>query len=178
MRINIKQLQAIMICSESKAEEFCEPLNNAMDKYSINTLLRESAFLAQVGHESGRLVYVQEIATGKEYEGRKDLGNTKAGDGVKFKGRGLIQITGRTNYKQCGTDLKLDLLTHPELLETTENACLSAAWFWDKHHLNPLADQQLLSSITKVINGGLNGQLDRQLLYNKAKSILSDKRQQ
>ena len=178
MRINIKQLQAIMSCSESKASEFCEPLNNAMEKYSINTLLRESAFLAQVGHESGRLFYVKEIASGKAYEGRKDLGNTKVGDGVKFKGRGLIQITGRNNYRQCAIDLKLDLLAHPELLETPVNACLSAAWFWDSHHLNPLADQQLLSSITKVINGGLNGQLDRQLLYNKAKSILSDKRQQ
>ena len=100
------------------------------------------------------------------------------GDGVKFKGRGLIQITGCTNYTLCGTDLNLDLLTHPELLEETDNACLSAGWFWNKHHLNPLADQQLLSSITKVINGGLNGQLDRQLLYNKAKTILSDKRQQ
>ena len=178
MRITTKQLQAIMSCRESKASEFCEPLNNAMEKYSINTLLREAAFLAQVGHESGRLFYVKEIASGKAYEGRKDLGNTQAGDGVKFKGRGLIQITGRNNYKLCGTDLKLDLLTHPELLETTDNACLSAAWFWDKHHLNPLADQQLLSSITKVINGGINGQLDRQLLYNKAKLILSDKRQQ
>ena len=178
MRITTQQLQIIMFCSESKANEFCDPLNNAMAKYSINTLLRESAFLAQVGYESGRLTYVQEIASGKEYEGRKDLGNTKVGDGVKFKGRGLIQITGRTNYKQCGTDLKLDLLTHPELLETIENACLSAAWFWDKHHLNPLADQQLFSNITKVINGGLNGQLDRQLIYNKAKKTLSDKRLQ
>ena len=167
-----------MSCSESMASEFCEPLNNAMEQYSINTLLRESAFLAQVGHESGRLFYLKEITSGRAYEGRKDLGNTKVGDGVKFKGRGLIQITGRNNYKLCGDALKLDLLTHPELLETHVNACLSAAWFWDSHHLNPLADQQLLSSITKIINGGLNGQLDRQLLYNKAKTILSDKRQQ
>ena len=178
MRINVQQLQAIMTCSELKASEFCEPLNNAMEKYSINTLLREAAFLAQVGHESGRLFYVKEIARGKAYECRKDLGNTKACDGVKFKGRGLIQITGRNNYKQCGNDLKLDLLSHPELLETTDNACLSAAWFWNTHHLNPLADQQLLSSITKIINGGQNGQLDRQLLYNKAKIVLADKRQQ
>ena len=102
----------------------------------------------------------------------------KVGDGVKFKGRGLIQITGRNNYKLCGDALKLDLLAHPELLETPVNACLSAAWFWDSHHLNPLADQQLLSSITKIINGGQNGQLDRQLLYNKAKIVLADKRQQ
>ena len=124
------------------------------------------------------MFYVKEIASGKAYEGRKDLGNTKVGDGVKFKGRGLIQITGRNNYRQCAIDLKLDLLAHPELLETPVNACLSAAWFWYVNHLNPLADQQLLSSITKVINGGLNGQLDRQLLYTKAKTILSDKRQQ
>ena len=67
-----------MSCSQNKASEFCEPLNNAMEKYSINTLLRESAFLAQVGHESGRLFYVKEIASGKAYEGRKDLGNTQA----------------------------------------------------------------------------------------------------
>lgn len=173
MQINAKQLREIMVCSEAKAKEFCEPLNVAMNQYAINTLLRQSAFLAQIGHESGHLVYVQEIASGKAYEGRKDLGNIQSGDGVKFKGRGLIQITGRNNYKQCGADLKLDLINQPELLELPINACLSAAWFWNSHHLNPLADQQLFTQITKVINGGLNGQLDRQSLYIKAKTVLA-----
>ena len=173
MQITATELRDILACSEARANEFCGPLNAAMNQYAINTLLRQSAFLAQIGHESGRLVYVQEIASGKAYEGRKDLGNTQSGDGVKYKGRGLIQITGRTNYKQCGKDLKLDLINHPELLETPTNACLSAAWFWNTHHLNPLADQQLFSSITKSINGGLNGQLDRQALYIKAKKVLA-----
>src|SRR5258707_58804 len=120
-----------------RATDFLTPLRDAMREFSIDASPeREAAFLAQIAHESGELRYVHEIASGEAYEGRHDLGNTEAGDGVRFKGRGLIQVTGRANYAACGLALDLPLLFHPELLESPDNACRSAAWFWDKHGLN------------------------------------------
>ena len=95
-------------------------------------------FIAQIGHESGQLKYSEEIASGKAYEGRKDLGNTQQGDGVKFKGRGLIQITGRFNYIQLSKDLGEDFIKNPELLSTPKYAVQSACWFWNKNKLNDL----------------------------------------
>lgn len=112
-----------------------------------------AAFIAQVGHESGQLKYVKEIwgptAAQARYEGRKDLGNTVAGDGSKYRGRGLIQITGRANYMACGEGLGLDLLALPELLEIPQHACMSAAWFWATRGLNTLADADDFKMITQ-----------------------------
>lgn len=170
--LSAKELSDIASCSLSRANVFIGSINKTMDKYLINTPLRQCHFLAQVLHESGRLVYVKELASGSAYEGRKDLGNTQAGDGVRYKGRGLIQITGRANYQAISNDFGIDFIKHPEFLETAENATLSAGWFWDKHGLNSLADLDLLVKITKVINGGQNGIDDRRAILVKAKSIL------
>lgn len=159
-------------CPLARASKWVDAINHAMDKYSINTPLREAHFLAQIGHESGRLIYVKELASGKAYEGRKDLGNTVAGDGVTYKGRGLIQITGRNNYQAISNDLGIDFIKHPEFLETAENAALSAGWFWNRHNLNAKADLDLLTQITKTINGGTNGLADRLLLLGLAKHAL------
>jgi putative chitinase len=120
-------------------------------------------FLAQVGHESGQLRYVLELASGKAYEGRADLGNTSPGDGVRYKGRGLIQITGKHNYVLCGLALDLPLLDTPELLEEPAYAAASAGWFWHNKNLNALADLDDLVKVTKRINGGTNGMLDRDI---------------
>jgi putative chitinase len=143
-----------------------------MQKGSINTPLRQAHFLAQLGHESGELRYTQELASGTAYEGRKDLGNTQPGDGMRFKGRGLIQLTGRANYtafsKACGQDL----LTHPELLAETPLAVDVAVWFWAQHGLNALADKDDVVRITKRINGGTNGLADRQILLARTKWFL------
>jgi putative chitinase len=122
---------------------------------------RETHFLAQVAHESGGFNYVRELASGDAYEGRADLGNTEPGDGVRFKGRGLIQITGKANYAACGDALGVDLLLTPELLERPDLAARSAGWYWDSRHLNELADRGDARAITKKINGGLNGYQDR-----------------
>ena len=103
--LNANWLALIMGCKLKLASQWLAPINKAMAKYEINTELRMAHFLAQIGHESGGLVYVRELASGKAYEGRKDLGNTQLGDGIKYKGRGLIQITGRANYKACGDAL-------------------------------------------------------------------------
>jgi len=170
--ITINQLTQSLRCPIARAEKWVDCINAAMFQFDINTPLREAHFLAQIGHESGRLIYTHEIASGSEYEGRKDLGNTEVGDGRRFKGRGLIQVTGRTNYKSCGDALGIDFINSPELLEVPQNAALSAAWFWSIRKLNELADADNLIAITKKINGGLNGLDDRKLLLDSSKLAL------
>mgnify|MGYP003604668481 FL=1 len=138
---------------------------------------RVAAFIAQIGHESGQLKYVKEIwgptAAQARYEGRKDLGNTVAGDGSKYRGRGLIQITGRANYMACGEGLGLDLIKQPELLEKPQHSCMSAAWFWATKGLSTLADAGQFDKITQRINGGQNGAADRQALYARGLKVLA-----
>jgi putative chitinase len=144
-----------------------------MYTYGISdTPIREAAFVAQVAHESGSFRYTKEIASGEAYEGRADLGNTEPGDGVRFKGRGYIQVTGRANYKACGEALGLDLIEHPELLEDITNACRSAAWFWYIKGLNQLGDKGDFLGITKRINGGTNGWKERMAFFDRAKLLL------
>lgn len=143
-------------------------LLGGMQAYQIDTTLRENHFLAQIAHESGEFRYLKEIASGRAYEGRMDLGNNQQGDGIRFKGRGLIQITGRTNYAHLSRDLGMDFLAQPVLLETPEYACLSAAWFWNSKNLNVWADKDDFLTITKRINGGTNGLEDRQMYLERA----------
>lgn len=193
MNLSISQLKACMpfisreVLSEYEARmlKFLDPINQTLTKYEISTPERACCFISQVAHESGRLRYVKELATGEAYEGRKDLGNTQAGDGVKFKGRGLIQTTGRSNYLLTGTELGLDLINHPELLELPINAALSAGFFWKRNKLNDICDQApdwthvwkgkaytRFSWLTVRINGGLNGYDDRLNYYQLAKKVI------
>ena len=171
--IHLDEIKKLMpYLTTARAEGFLDPLNAAMAEFDITTPLREAAFLAQVAVESGELKYVRELASGAAYEGRAELGNTHAGDGAKFRGRGLLQITGRDGYARCGDALGLDLVLAPELLEDPVNACRSAAWYWKRHGLNELADQENFLLITKRINGGTTGYPARQTYYEHAKSIL------
>jgi len=164
-------------CSADRAAAWAEALTRAMEAHDISTPERQAAFLAQIGHESGRLKYVRELwgptAAQKGYEGRADLGNTVPGDGFKYRGRGLIQTTGRHNYLKTGMALGLDLIEHPELLEQPENAANSAAWFWEEHGLNELADAGDFIRITRRINGGVNGLAERQALLQTATEALA-----
>ncbi len=166
------QLLAIARVGRERMAIFVDPLNAAMHEARINTGLRQAAFLAQVMHESGRLMYMKELASGIKYEGRVSLGNTQPGDGVKYKGRGPIQITGRANYTAIMMDLGIDCVEHPELLEQPAEGCRASAWFWSTRQLNALADAGDFEQITKKINGGLNGQPDRLALYSVAKKVL------
>ncbi len=100
------------------------------------------------------------------------LGNTAPGDGWKYRGRGLIQLTGKSNYRKCGEAMGLDLVPHPELLEQPESAAMSAAWFWSANGLNELADAGQFEKITKRLNGGLTGQADRVALRDYAAGVL------
>lgn len=180
MLITEQQLRQIMPLARGRAAVFLPYLNAAMVRRKINTARRAAAFLAQIGHESGQLLYMRELASGAAYDiGRlaAQLGNTPAadGDGQRYKGRGLIQITGRSNYRSCSLALFGDerLLERPELLEQPEWAAESAAWFWESKGLNALADTMDFNRITRRINGGLNGLADRLALWGKAREVLA-----
>lgn len=172
--ITREQLVAVMPNAHKKADAWLGPLNDAMAEFEINTPARIGSFLAQVAHETGELVWIKEIASGAAYEGRKDLGNIEPGDGIRYKGRGLIQVTGRSNYAQCGAALGVDLIAQPEQLEQPVLACRSAAWFWYSRGLNALADAGDFIKITRRINGGTNGLADRQHYYARAQAALQD----
>jgi putative chitinase len=173
--------------------KWLEPLLETFEKYQINTPKRQACFLGQTMHESGSFKFTREnlnysakalmatwpsrfpdlaIATqferqpekiaNKVYSGR--MGNTEDGDGAKYIGRGLIQVTGKENYTHCGEALGIDLVFTPQLLEEPRYAALSAGWFWNKKGLNALADEGTKDSfevMTKRINGGLLGLDDR-----------------
>lgn len=180
MALSIQQLQQILPNAGPKAGVFAPVLNAAMGRFGIVTPARQAAFIAQVGHESGQLRYVRELGSDK-YLAKYDtgtlaarLGNTPAadGDGQKYRGRGLIQITGLDNYLRCGEALGLDLVNHPELLEQPQHAAASAAWYWQQKGLNTLADRGAFETITRRINGGLNGQDDRLELWERARKVL------
>jgi len=160
----------------ARAEAFLPHIDAAMAEFGIDTPARQAAFLSQVGHESGGLRWLTELwgptPAQERYEGRKDLGNTEAGDGYKYRGRGLLQTTGRYNYMQTGEALGLDLLAAPELLAQHEAAARSAAWYWQTHNLNAPADIGDYVVITKKINGGLNGYAERLALYELAQQVL------
>lgn len=176
--ITLDQLRQIIPFAGPRAAVFVVPINEAMDEFGIDAPARQAAFIAQIAHESGSLRYVRELASGEAYDtGRlaERLGNTPEadGDGQRYRGRGLIQITGASNYRACGLALGLDLLANPELLEQPNHACRSAAWFWGSRGLNALADAGDFERITRKINGGLNGLADRLAFYQRASEVLA-----
>lgn len=182
MSVTQDQLVNILPNARTQAGVFISALNAAMERFLINTPKRIAAFLAQVGHESGQLQYVRELGN-NQYLSKYDtgtlalrLGNTPEadGDGQKYRGRGLIQITGRSNYRQCSLGLFGDerLLSLPELLEQPQWAAESAAWFWQQNGLNELADRDQFNTITRRINGGLNGLQDRLEIWARARAVL------
>jgi putative chitinase len=182
--MTLGQIKETTCSSTANSEKFMAYINDACNRFQIDTPIRQLCFLAQVGHESGSLFYTEELASGAAYEGRIGLGNTQPGDGVRFKGRGLIQITGRANYKAAGDALGVDFIKNPVLLggknvkvcnsEQLKNAAMSAGWFWNSRKLNAIADTIDIAKpidsgtnltnfilMTKKINGGTNGLNDR-----------------
>jgi len=160
----------------ARASLWLSPILTAFDQAQCDTPARQAAFLAQTGHESLSFGLTRELwgptPAQVGYEGRADLGNTQPGDGFRFRGRGLIQITGRANYAACGEALGLDFLAHPELLEQPDGASRSAAWFWSRHGLNAYADDGDFVTLTRRINGGTNGLADREARWQTAKTAL------
>ena len=185
-------------------DKWLDGLNHCFDKYEINTPERQACFLAQVMHESGGFKFLEEnlnysaqalmrtwgsrfpdLDTAEKFEYKPEkiankvyagrMGNIEEGDGYKYRGRGLIQLTGRENYANFGHNVDVDVLSNPDLLATPEYATLSAGWYWNKRNLNSLADNMDVEGITKKINGGVNGLADRKARTEKVLAILRDK---
>jgi putative chitinase len=133
--------------------------------------LRFAHFFAQLGHESAGFRYMEEIASGQAYEGRRDLGNTEPGDGRRYKGRGPIQLTGRANYRDYGRRLGIDLEQHPEIAALPSFGLLTACTYWTVKGLNAFADRDDVETITRRINGGLNGYADRKARLAAMKAL-------
>ena len=145
-------------------------------RFAIDTALRQAHFLAQCAHESAGLAAVVERGSDAyfaRYDGRKTLGNMQPGDGARFRGRGLIQLTGRRNYTHYGVLLGVDLAGHPERAAAFPLAAETAACFWRENGLNALADRDDISAVTRRINGGLNGLASRARFLAKAKAALA-----
>lgn len=205
LMITIEQLSEIMPLAGARARHFLDPLNAAMAEFGIDTPEREAAFLAQAAHESGqlgdlvenlnysadRLVQVfprrfnpveaaaysrqPERIANHIYALRMSNGDAASGDGWRFRGRGIFQLTGRGNYAACSKALYNDegvLIEQPELIETPEGACRSAGWFWQSRELNKWADADDFKTLTIRINGGLAGWTDRIGYYGRAQNSL------
>lgn len=174
--ISFEEFAAATGLNQDKAQQWYPDVRAACLEFGIVGCARTAAFLAQVGHESGSFRYVREIwgptSAQTRYEGRSDLGNVKPGDGSRFRGRGLIQITGRYNYEQASKALRVDFVNAPEWLETPAMAARSAAWWWASHGCNELADAGDFTALTRRINGGLNGLDDRRSRWDRAKGVL------
>ncbi len=171
--VSVEQLRAIMPnLSVARASQLLPYLNDAMIKGGINTPARQAAFLAQLAHESVGLTAFEEFASGAAYEGRTDLGNTQPGDGVRFKGRGPIQLTGRANYRAAGQALGLDLENNPARAADLDVGFRTAVWFWNSRNLNFYADNGNFDAITYRVNGGYNGKASRDAYYARARQVL------
>lgn len=168
--------EMIKAIAPNSKEEVIGPLvgylNKYMPKYEVNNYLRVCHFLAQAAHEAASFRTLEEYASGAAYEGRKDLGNVQRGDGVRYKGRGIFQLTGRANYRAIGAKIGMDLENNPELAESPEVSVLTALEYWRSRNLNKWADEDNVERITRLINGGLNGFEDRKKYLARCKQVI------
>jgi putative chitinase len=148
-------------------------LQATLAEYDITDRLRIAHFLAQTCHESAGFRTTEEFASGGAYEGRADLGNTEPGDGRRFKGRGLLQITGRANYREYGEALGVDLVADPARAADPALSLRIACEYWKRRKINAACDRDDVVRVTKLINGGLNGLDDRSALTAKVKAVLA-----
>lgn len=162
--------------SQARAEELALSANVHMRTYKIlENEQRLAHFIAQLAHESGNFRYMEEIASGAAYEGRKDLGNTEKGDGTRYKGRGPIQLTGRANYRKYGRALGIDFESNPQIVALPSIGMLVACKYWADNKLNELADKDDINLITLRINGGYNGLADRKAKLGVMKNMMGKK---
>lgn len=177
MNVTKEQIIKIMPNAKNRVATYIGYINTYIREFEINTPLRLAHYLAQIAVESGELRYTEELASGAAYDtGRKAvaLGNTpeKDGDGQKYKGRGLLQLTGRSNYAAYKRYCGFDVVQKPQLLARPLGAVRSSMWYWKTHGLNELADADDITLITRRINGGLNGFERRKQYLERAKEAL------
>lgn len=147
-------------------------LNSCLDKFNINTPLRIRHFISQCSHESGCGIYIEELANGTAYENRRDLGNTCTGDGPRYKGAGYIQLTGRSNYQALANYLGDQSVMQGVDYVANNYPWTSAGYWWYKNNMNTLCDSGAdCITVTKRVNGGINGLADRQKYYDLCCSI-------
>lgn len=172
-RNTLRALFSRMGATVTRAAELSLAANVHFRTYGIlDNPFRLAHFMAQVAHESGNFKWMEEIASGAAYEGRKDLGNVAPGDGKLFKGRGPIQLTGRANYKRFGERLGFAFEEHPEMVAFPSVGLLVACEYWKDHGLNAKAGDDDILAVTKAINGGTNGLADRTAQLAKMKGLL------
>lgn len=180
MKVTKEQILYIMPNAKDKVGLYLTYINGCSDTFHIDNYLRMAHYLAQIAHESCELRCTKELGD-KAYFAKYDngklkqmLGNEKKGDGYRYRGRGLIQITGRANYQayQNSKQCRGNIMDEPQLLEQPLGAVKSSMWWWWKHGLNELADKDSFIAITKTINGGTNGLEARRKYLVKAKEAL------
>ena len=167
--------------SLAEYEALLPAYEQAMRDAQINNINRAAQWAAQLGHESVGLSALEEFASGAAYEGRADLGNTQPGDGVRYKGRGAIMVTGRANYRNLSRWAHAEGMAptptyfedNPKALQSTEHAFVGAVWYWTvaRPNLNAQADRDDLEAVTRSINGGLNGLADRRQRLQRCKQL-------
>lgn len=196
-----EKLAAVLDIPLARAEKWALPLSNSMAWFGIDALAHQAAFLANVAHETGMLTRTTEnlnysakrlmevwpgrfktLESTKPYAGKPEalanfvyggrLGNTQPGDGWKFRGRGLIQLTGRANYTEATEELGVDLLTDPDIVAAPSMAACTAGWFWSKRGISAKVDAKDYEGVCKAVNGGLNGLKERNALCRKAEGVL------
>lgn len=166
---------------DARYVELAGPFSAAMRDAGCTTIERAAMWCAQIGHESGGLRWLEELASGQAYEGRKDLGNVQPGDGPRFKGRGPIQITGRDNYASCSrwaygrglVPAPSFFVDNPQALASVQYGFVGTVWYWTvaRPGINAAADRRDLDAVTRLINGGLNGLADRRQRYTRCLAI-------
>lgn len=184
LKLTLDQLNQIFPvgAKAGRTAKFLDGINKTIVEQNLNTVNRLAGYLSQIGVESEELLYTKELGGTSYFEKRydiryapekaKELGNTSPGDGAKYPGRGLIQVTGKFNYLACGKALGLDLLNHPELLEQPVYAAESAGWYWGSRNINAAADADDIVKVTKLVNGGTMHLDRRKAYYAKAKEVL------
>lgn len=175
MQITSKLLRRL--CPTAKQdiiEDIADYFNKHASAYDITTENRICHFFAQAAHESAHFQTLTEYADGSAYEGRTDLGNIQPGDGKRYKGRGIFQLTGRSNYRLFGKRIGLDLENNPALAQHPEVSVLTALEYWKDRNLNKYADNDDINSITAKINGGYNGLDDRKNYLQSMKKLIHE----
>jgi putative chitinase len=176
--MNFEEWKTVILKIEPRAKPWivdglADAMPHMVERFSLDTPLRQQHFLAQCAHESDHFQTTREYASGKAYEGRKDLGNVEKGDGERYRGRGLIQLTGRFNYTAASKALDEPYAVHPELVEKFPAAAIVSGWFWAKNAINKHADRDDIRAVTKVVNGGYNGLQSRTVALGNAKSAFA-----
>jgi predicted chitinase len=172
--ITKKQLSRIWDVSETTiSDRIINDLNACLVRFQINTSVRIRHFISQISHESGGGKWMKELASGDDYEGRKDLGNTQPGDGRKYKGAGFIQLTGRANYSDFSK-----YMNDPKVMDGVDYVALnypatSAGYWWYNNRMNALCDKNpSVEEVTRKVNGGLRGIEDRKVYYNRCLEVI------